>query len=186
MSRAVAIVHGAIAVFFAVYLWAMGYGPSTWLYAGLALSYAAYCNKLHPLDTLLIFLAVVAMHVCTGCFREGFQDGKKSKKKQDADDEADDDEQEEDPDGGSKEKFDDAKDAHMDLGSTFLTAYKKLNPDQVSAMRDDTKELMETQRELMETLSTMGPAVQQGMDMIDSFKKYFGSGNLSTLAPPQG
>jgi hypothetical protein len=44
-------------------------------------------------------------------------------------------------------------------------------------MRDDTKELMETQKQLMETLSSLGPQVKQGAELVDSFKSMF-SGNL--------
>lgn len=73
-------------------------------------------------------------------------------------------------------------DPHMDLGSTFLKAYNKLDPAQISSMKDDTKELMETQKQLMETLKGMGPAVTQGVDLINTFKTYFGKAGI----PPPG
>ena len=66
---------------------------------------------------------------------------------------------------------------HLDAGTTILHAFQKLNPDQVLQMRDDTKELMETQKQLVQTLSSLGPQVQQGAELIDSFKSMF-SGNL--------
>lgn len=74
--------------------------------------------------------------------------------------------------------------AHVDLGTTFLESYSKLNPDQVSSMREDTKKLMETQKELMTVLHEMGPAVQQGVDLIDNFKKYFGKGGPELSGSP--
>ena len=66
---------------------------------------------------------------------------------------------------------------HLDAGTTILHAFQKLNPEQVLQMRDDTKELMETQKQLVQTLSSLGPQVQQGAELIDSFKTMF-AGNL--------
>ena len=73
-----------------------------------------------------------------------------------------------------------SKDHHLDAGTTILHAFQKLNPEQVLQMRDDTKELMETQKQLMETLSSLGPQVKQGAELVDSFKTMF-SGNLSEV-----
>jgi hypothetical protein len=73
-----------------------------------------------------------------------------------------------------------SKEHHLDAGTTILHAFQKLNPDQVLQMRDDTKELMETQKQLMETLSSLGPQVKQGAELVDSFKTMF-SGNLSEV-----
>ena len=92
---------------------------------------------------------------------------KKDKKKHREDD---DDEEPSPNDSESKEH-------HLDAGTTILHAFQKLNPDQVLQMRDDTKELMETQKQLMETLSSLGPQVKQGAELVDSFKSMF-SGNL--------
>lgn len=69
-------------------------------------------------------------------------------------------------------------DTHMDVGSTILHAYRKLDPEQVMQMRKDTQELMATQKNLVETLSMLGPQVQQGAQLIETFKKTFG-GSLS-------
>ena len=73
-----------------------------------------------------------------------------------------------------------SKEHHLDAGTTILHAFQKLNPEQVLQMRDDTKELMETQKQLMETLSSLGPQVKQGAELVDSFKTMF-SGNLSEV-----
>ena len=79
-------------------------------------------------------------------------------------------------DDKKKEKTDDPE-PHMDKAQTMLNAFKSLSPKQVSAMREDTKELMETQQQLMETLSALGPQVQQGAELVKSFQGMFG-GNL--------
>jgi hypothetical protein len=68
----------------------------------------------------------------------------------------------------------------MDIGSTIMNAYKKMDPAQVQQMASDTKELMSTQKQLMETISMLGPQVQQGAELIKSFKGMFG-GNISEV-----
>jgi hypothetical protein len=73
-----------------------------------------------------------------------------------------------------------SEDSHLDAGTTVLHAFQKLNPEQVLQMRDDTKELMETQKQLVETLSSLGPQVQQGAELVESFKGMFG-GNLTEV-----
>jgi len=62
---------------------------------------------------------------------------------------------------------------HVDLGTSFLEAYKSLSPDQIEAMTSDTKELLNTQKSLMKTLETLGPVVKEGKGILDQFKGYF-------------
>ena len=95
---------------------------------------------------------------------------KKSKKK----------EEKKDPEPHSDSKSSKIEDSHLDAGTTVLHAFQKLNPEQVLQMRDDTKELMETQKQLVETLSSLGPQVQQGAELVQSFKGMFG-GNLTEV-----
>ena len=95
------------------------------------------------------------------------KDEKKSKKK-------------EEPEPHSDSKSSKIEDSHLDAGTTVLHAFQKLNPEQVLQMRDDTKELMETQKQLVETLSSLGPQVQQGAELVESFKGMFG-GNLTEV-----
>lgn len=76
------------------------------------------------------------------------------------------------------------KKSYVDMGSTWMKAYNKLSPDQISGMKRDTKELMETQKALVETLQTMGPTVQQGMDLVNTFQKYFGIGGGDAVPTP--
>jgi hypothetical protein len=89
------------------------------------------------------------------------------------------DEKEEDKKEDKKEKSGEPE-PHMDIGSTIMNAYKKMDPAQVQQMTSDTKELMATQKQLMETISMLGPQVQQGAELIKSFKGMFG-GNISEV-----
>ena len=97
-------------------------------------------------------------------------DEKKDKKKSKKDE----------PEPHSDSKSSKIEDSHLDAGTTVLHAFQKLNPEQVLQMRDDTKELMETQKQLVETLSSLGPQVQQGAELVESFKGMFG-GNLTEV-----
>ena len=90
----------------------------------------------------------------------------------------------EDKNDEEKREIDDKKDddpePHMDMGQTLLSAYKKLDSSQVSQMQSDTKELMETQQQLIQTLSSLGPQVQQGAELIKTFQGMFG-GNIADV-----
>jgi hypothetical protein len=89
-------------------------------------------------------------------------------------------------DGEEKsEKEEEEPEPHMDKAETMLNAFNGLSPKQVAAMRDDTKELMETQQQLMQTLSSLGPQVQQGAELIKSFQGMFGGNLLDVLKPQQ-
>ena len=70
-------------------------------------------------------------------------------------------------------------DFHLDAGTTFLNAYKSLKPDQLASMTKDTQELMQTQRQLMSTLASLKPLIQDGKEMMDMFQGYFGDGKNS-------
>ena len=104
--------------------------------------------------TSSVLLAVVAVGgvILVSGGREGFEDGEKEE----------------------KEEVGSDPDPHIDMGSTILSAYKRMKPEQVQQMRSDTKELMETQQQLIETLGMLGPQVQQGAELIKTFKGMFG------------
>jgi len=68
---------------------------------------------------------------------------------------------------------------HLDAGTTFMNAFKSLKPDQISEMTKDTQELMHTQKQLMSTLSTLKPLIQDGKEMMGMFQSYFGEGTPS-------
>ena len=63
---------------------------------------------------------------------------------------------------------------HIDAGSTLMQAIKGLNPDQISAMTSDTKQLIETQKSLMGMLGTMKPMLNDGKQLMDTFQQMFG------------
>lgn len=91
------------------------------------------------------------------------------------------------PDNGDRAEFlelgkkykmpseDDDKDFHLDVGTTFLNAYKSLKPDQIASMTKDTQDLMQTQKQLMSTLNTLKPLITDGKEMMQTFQSYFGS-----------
>ena len=95
------------------------------------------------------------------------------------------------PDNGSRGEFfqigkkytgpkeEDDADFHLDAGTTFLNAYKSLKPDQIAAMTKDTQELMQTQKQLMSTLSTLKPLITDGKEMMNMFQSYFGGGQAN-------
>ena len=57
---------------------------------------------------------------------------------------------------------------------TLADVYRSLDPEQSKGMNSDTKELLETQKNLMNTLKNMGPVLTQGKDIMNTFNKYFG------------
>jgi hypothetical protein len=67
------------------------------------------------------------------------------------------------------------KNLRMDAGSTFLNAYKSLDPKQIENMKKDTVELIETQKVLMNTLSNITPVLENSQKMMSMFKNTFGS-----------
>jgi hypothetical protein len=82
---------------------------------------------------------------------------------------------------------DDDEDYHLDAGTTFLNAYKSLNPDQISAMTKDTQDLINTQKQLMSTLNTLKPLITDGKQMMETFGSFMGGdggglGDLSKMA----
>lgn len=65
--------------------------------------------------------------------------------------------------------------SHIDVGTTLMNALNSLKPDQVKAMTEDTRKLMETQKSLMGMLESMKPMLNDGKQMMDSFKDMFGT-----------
>ena len=62
---------------------------------------------------------------------------------------------------------------HIDAGTTVMNALKALKPDQINAMTKDTKQLIETQKSLMNMLQTFTPMVKEGKQMMDTFGSMF-------------
>ena len=63
--------------------------------------------------------------------------------------------------------------SYIDLGSSFLEAYKSLTPKQIERMSSDTKSLMSHQKKLIETLDNLGPVIKGGKKIMEQFKHYF-------------
>lgn len=64
--------------------------------------------------------------------------------------------------------------SHIDLGTTLSNALSALKPDQVKAMTEDTRKLLETQKSLMSMLGTMKPMLQDGKQLMETFTEMFG------------
>lgn len=74
-----------------------------------------------------------------------------------------------------------AKREYVDTFSTFMNTYKNLNPNQIEKMNTDTKELINTQKALMDTVKSFAPVLKEGREMMSTFKEYFGEGAEATL-----
>jgi len=90
---------------------------------------------------------------------EGDEDDKKKKKKKKKKEIFDEDEDEAEP--------------YIDVGRSFVEAYKSLSPNQIEGLSFDTKELLGTQQKLIETLNTIGPTLREGKNILSTFKEYF-------------
>jgi hypothetical protein len=109
--------------------------------------------------TVSVIAGLVAVYVISMIAkREGFENEEKEPKK------------EKTPDPAPPK----TSDPHVDVGTTILHAYRNLNPEQISGMRRDTKELMGLQKELMGSLSEMKPAIEQGAELLKTFSTFFG------------
>jgi hypothetical protein len=62
---------------------------------------------------------------------------------------------------------------HIDAGTTVINALNALKPDQIQAMTKDTKQLIETQKSLMNMLQTFSPMVSEGKQMMETFNSMF-------------
>ena len=64
--------------------------------------------------------------------------------------------------------------SHIDMGTTLTNALNALKPDQVKAMTEDTRKLLETQKSLMSMLGSMKPMLQDGKQLMETFGEMFG------------
>lgn len=72
--------------------------------------------------------------------------------------------------------------AYVDVGTTLMKAMNSLKPEQVNAMTSETRQLVETQKNLIQMLQTMKPVLQDGRQLLDTFTGIFGSGKTGVLA----
>lgn len=137
-----------------------------------ALSYVITKNWYYSLlVTILVYC--VFYNSQTNYITEGMTDKKnkaKKKKKSKTEDKKKD-EDEDDEDG---------KD-HIDIGSTFMKAYKSLTPDAIEGMSKDTRSLINTQKKLVSTIEHLGPTLKEGKKVLDTFKNYFDDSSLMKL-----
>jgi hypothetical protein len=73
---------------------------------------------------------------------------------------------------GKKKKEEEQED-YVDIGTSFLEAYKNLSPNQIKSMTKDTKQLLNVQKNLMKTIEGLTPIVKEGKSVLDTFKGYF-------------
>lgn len=66
--------------------------------------------------------------------------------------------------------------AHIDQGTTLMNAISSLKPEQIQAMTEDTRKLLDTQKNLMGMLSTMKPMLNDGKQLMETFQQMFGPG----------
>jgi len=62
----------------------------------------------------------------------------------------------------------------VDVASTMTKAMSSLKPEQMAAMTAESQSLMETQKNLMGMLKSMGPVLQDGRQLLDTFGSIFG------------
>ena len=62
----------------------------------------------------------------------------------------------------------------LDAGKTIMKAMSSFDPKTISAMTDDTKKLLETQKGLMSMLNEMRPVLADGKELLNTFSGMFG------------
>lgn len=58
----------------------------------------------------------------------------------------------------------------LNVPETIATAFSQFSPEQMRNMTRDTKELLQTQKDLTDTLKMLTPIVSQGAKLMDTFK----------------
>lgn len=66
----------------------------------------------------------------------------------------------------------------IDAGSTLMKAMDMLKPDQIKALSSDSKQLLDTQRGLMDMLKQMQPVLSESRQLMDTFGNMFGGGMM--------
>lgn len=66
---------------------------------------------------------------------------------------------------------------NLDWNGTMFNNYKNLSPKQIKALDKDTRELIDTQKQLMGTLRDMGPVLEQGKSILQVFDTFFQKNN---------
>jgi len=79
------------------------------------------------------------------------------------------------------ENFEPASEHKVDQKNSYLELFKTLKPEEIGSLNTDTQQLIQTQRQLIETLQSMGPALKEGKTILDTFKNYFNDGGIDKL-----
>ena len=64
----------------------------------------------------------------------------------------------------------------LDAGGTLMKAMSSFDPDTTKKMTQDTKQLLETQKSLMNMLTQMRPILADGKELLQTFSGIFGNG----------
>ena len=79
-------------------------------------------------------------------------------------------------DENDDDEFEPFSEQKVDHKNSYLELFKSLKPDEISSLNTDTQQLIQTQKQLIETLQSMGPALKEGKTILDTFKNYFNDG----------
>jgi len=66
----------------------------------------------------------------------------------------------------------------LDAGKTIMKAMEAFDSDTVSSMTTDTKDLLKTQKKLMEMLTQMRPVLADGKELLQTFSGMFGGSGM--------
>jgi len=145
-------------------------------------------KKMSEIIAFSLLISIIFSTLLNNTYTEGFKSGGGDKKKKNTAEEEEKPKKkkkkntagEEEKPKGKKKKVTFNKeidgfvgDNRLDVGTSFLEAYKNLDKTQIETMANDTKDLIETQKTLMSTLETLAPVVKEGKSIIDTFKGYF-------------
>jgi hypothetical protein len=73
-------------------------------------------------------------------------------------------------------------DISFSIEDSLVQLYKQMTPETIQGLSKDTQELIQTQKQLLNTIQNMAPVLQDGRKILDSFKDYFGPEGLSSSA----
>ena len=62
----------------------------------------------------------------------------------------------------------------LDAGGTLMKAMSSFDPNTTQKMTQDTKQLLETQKSLMNMLTQMRPILADGKELLQTFSGMFG------------
>jgi len=113
---------------------------------------------------------------------EHMSDNENSKKNDDIEDENLKNSKEDDKDSKEDDDFEPKEENKIDHKNSYLELFKSLKPDEINSLNSDTQELIKTQKQLIETLQSMGPALKEGKTILDTFKNYFNDGGIEKLS----